>query len=367
MKNKWGAVLAVLLIMALVCLPGCRQTYDEQAGNSDNTEDPEAIDLSENDSEETGEIDPALEYAYRDIIYDRALTEGKLACYFFRSNYLRPKPSGVTTSGDSTLMITPDGTTMLIDTNLTPVMGRVVDYLQHLGIDKLDYLLLSHSDIDHYGGYEALFNYIDVGHLLISESPDWMNIANKAGRCVEKAAELGIPYTKLHAGMELDIGDVHMNTMWPVEDYVWETEDGSSAAIINGGSLVTKFTYKDASYLFAGDLYVAQENEVVKMYGEEVQSDIVKMTHHGLKTSNGETWIEATAPKLLCGMVSTMKEDEVLMRYMYHRIPFTYSIFDGTCVVYTSGDGVYDVQVEKDRENTYFGDLGTTDGHFQIK
>ena len=39
----------------------------------------------------------------------------------------------------------------------------------------------------------------------------------------------------------------------------------------------------------------------------------------------------------------------------------------GTCVVYTSGDGVYDVQVEKERDNTYFGDLNTVDGHFQIK
>lgn len=357
MKKKRNVILAILLIMLMTFLPACRQKEDEMADNTDRV----------GESEKTQEVNPELEYAYRDIICDRTLTEGKMACYFFRSNYLRPKPSGVTTSGDSTLLITPDGTTMLIDTNLTPVMGRVVDYLQRLGIKKLDYLMLSHADIDHYGGYEALFNYIEVGHLLISESPDWMNIANKAGRCVAKAVELGIPYTKLHAGMTLDFGGVHMDTMWPGEDYTWETSDGSSAAIINGGSLVTKFTYKDASFLFAGDLYIAQENKVVDLYGEAVQSDIVKMTHHGLKTSNGEKWIEATKPKLLCGMVSTMKEDEVLSRYMYHGIPFTYSIFDGTCVVYTSGDGVYDVQVEKDREDTYFGDLKAKDGHFQIK
>lgn len=278
MKKKRNVILAILLIMLMTFLPACRQKEDEMADNTDRV----------GESEETQEVNPELEYAYRDIICDRTLTEGKMACYFFRSNYLRPKPSGVTTSGDSSLLITPDGTTMLIDTNLTPVMGRVVDYLQHLGIKKIDYLMLSHSDIDHYGGYEALFNYIEVGHLLISESPDWMNIANKAGRCVAKAVELGIPYTKLHAGMALDFGGVHMDTLWPVEDYIWETSDGSSAALVNGGSLVTKFTYKDASFLFAGDLYVAQENKVVDLYGEAVQSDIVKMTHHGLKTSNGE-------------------------------------------------------------------------------
>jgi len=357
MKNKWKVIPAILLVMMMSVLSGCNKTgqTDTQTQDSNIEESQEA------------EVDPAVEYAYRDIICDRSLTEGKMACYFFRSNYLRPKPSGVTTSGDATLLMAPDGTTMLIDTNLTPVTGRVVDYLNRLGIKKLDYLMISHADIDHYGGYEAIFNNIEVGHILISESPDYLNVANKAGRFLAKAVEMGIPYTTLHAGQTLDFGGVHMDTLWPVEDYEWTTDDGTSAAMINGGSLVVKFTYKEASFLFGGDLYVAQENKVVDMFGDAVQADIVKMNHHGLKTSNCERWIEATNPKLLCGMVSTIKEEEVLLRYMFHEIPFTYSILDGTCVVYTSGDGVYDVQVEKERENTYFGDLNTTNGHFQIK
>ena len=106
---------------------------------------------------------------------------------------------------------------------------------------------------------------------------------------------------------------------------------------------------------------------MIDLYGEAVQADVVKMNHHGLKTSNSERWIDATNPKLLCGMVSTIKEEEVLLRYMYRAIPFTYSILDGTCVVYTNGDGSYDVRVEKERENSYFGKLGTVDGHFRIE
>lgn len=357
MQNRMKVVLAVLMAMVLTCLAGCQK----------NGVTPEETGDSVNGAEETEEVDPEVEYAYRDIIYDRSLTEGKMACYFFRSNYLRPKPSGVTTSGDSALLIAPDGTTMLIDTNLTPITGRVVDYLQHLGIDKIDYLMISHSDVDHYGGYEALFHYIEVGQVLISESPDYLNTANKAGRFLAKAEELGIPYTRLHAGMSLDFGGVHMDTLWPVEDYEWETSDGSSAALINGGSLVVRFSYKDASFLFAGDLYVAQENTLISLYGDALKTDIVKMSHHGLKTSNSDKWIEATSAKLLCGMVSNMKEEEILVRYMYYGIPFTYSILDGTCVVYTSGDGVYDVQVEKERDNNYFGSLDTENGHFQIK
>lgn len=358
MKNKMKVILAILLVMMLTFLSGCQQTGENTTEEVNNSTDL---------SEETEEVDPEVEYAYRDIICDRSLAEGKMAVYFFRSNYLRPKPSGVTTSGDSSLIIAPDGTTMLIDTNLTPVTGRVVDYLNRLGISKLDYLMISHSDVDHYGGYEALLNNIEVGHVLVSESPDYQNVANKAGRFFAKTVEMGIPHTLLHAGMTLDFGGIHMDTLWPVADYEWTTEDGTSAAMINGGSLLVKFTYEESSFLFGGDMYVAQENEVINLYGDAVQADVVKMSHHGLKTSNSERWIEATNPKLLCGMVSTIKEEEVLVRYMYHEIPFTYSILDGTCVVYTSGDGVYDVQVEKERDNTYFGDLNTVDGRFQIK
>lgn len=350
MKREIRALAFLLIFTLLLGLAGCKKSANKTSA----TAESEGVNLDE-------------EYAYKDIICDRTLTEGKMACYFFRSNCLREKPTGVTTSGDSTLLIAPDGTTMLIDTNLTPVTGRIVDYINKLGIKKLDYLMISHPDVDHYGGYEVIFKYLKVGELLINESPDFMNIKNKAGRCVAKAEELGIPCTKLHQGMTMDFGGVHMEILWPTEDYEYTIKGNSSAGLINGGSIIARFTYKKASFLFAGDLYVPQEKLVVEKYGDLLKTDIVKMSHHGLKTSNCEAWIKATNPKLLCGMVSVMKEDEVLLRYVYHKIPFTYSIFDGTCVVYTDGNGVYDVQVEKDRDNTYFGELNTNKGHFQIK
>ena len=158
MKTKSRRLLALLLALLLICLTGCNQ-----AGEAE----PEAtVETLEELSD--SEFDPAVEYKYRDVICDLSLTEGKFACYFFRSNLLRPKPVGVTTSGDATLLIAPDGTTMLIDTNLTPVTARVVDYLNRMGISKLDYLMLSHSDVDHYGGYEALFAYSVMSVCLIA-------------------------------------------------------------------------------------------------------------------------------------------------------------------------------------------------------
>lgn len=358
-----SAFLIVLLIVAAAGFAGCQKKESIAQENTNNAENAD-------DSEEADEVDPKVEYAYRDIICDRSLTEGKMACYFFRSNYMRPRPNAVSLSGDATLLIAPDGTTMLIDTNLPSVGGRLVDYLNRLGISKLDYVMLSHTDLDHIGGLDVLMNYMDIGQILINEAPNYSQITGRAGRSIAAAQEKGITITRLHAGMNLDFGGVHMETLWPAADFSWTPPDNSAsttATTINSGSLVVKFTYKKASFLFAGDIYVKQEDELLDQYGEAIQADIVKMSHHGLTTSNGERWIVGTKAKLFCGMVSTIKETEVLMRYMYHDIPFTYSILDGTALVYTSGDGVYDVQVEKERDNDYFGMLDTKNGHFQIK
>ncbi len=364
MKNRGKTVLAILLVVIFALLSGCQQAGGVHTDDTKNLVDDNDAERDEED-EEDDEFDAEAEYAYRDRICDRSVAEGKFACYFLRSNYLRPRPSGVSTSGDATLLIAPDGTTMLIDTNMSPVTARVVDYLNRLGVTKLDYLMISHPDIDHYGGYAALMHYIEVGHVFISASPDYFNTANKAGRFMELVQEKEIPYTILNSGMNIAFGEANMKVLWPLAEGEWPKEP--NATQINGGSLVVKFTYGESSFLFGGDMYVAQEKAVAELYGEEVQSDIVKMNHHGLKTSNCDQWVEATNPKLLCGMVSTLKEDEVLKRYMYYDIPFTLSVLDGTCAVYTSGDGVYDVQVERERENTFFGALETTDGHFRVE
>lgn len=358
MEYKVRRLLAICLVLVLLLLAGCELAPDPSGG------DVTTVPTEVTESTEGG-FDASLEYAYSDRIFDRSATKGKFAVYYFRSNYTRPKPIGNSSTGDAALLVAPDGTTMLIDFNMAPATAHVVDYLQRLGITELDYLMASHTDMDHCGGYNALLSYIKVKTVLISASPSYMTTDHKAGRFLAMAVEKGASYQVLHAGMEMDFGGVNMKVLWPTEDMEWPANP--TTVEVNDCSLVVKFTYGESSFLFSGDINSAQEIELTEMYGDALQADILKMNHHGSKTSNCKKWLETVKPKLTCGMAGSVSSSEVLERYMFMEIPFTLSVLDGATVVSTSGDGVYDVQVEKDRADSYYGLLPTTDGFFQIK
>lgn len=364
MDQKIKKILALCLAMAVLLLAGCQSVGDqeapEDAGILETSTDGSAT--AENDGDSTEEN---AEYAYSDRIFDRSATEGRFAVYYFRSNHTRPKPVGQSVTGDAALLIAPDGTTLLIDFNMAPATAHVVDYLNRLGITELDYVMASHTDMDHCGGYNALLRYIKVNNVLISESPSYMTTNHKAGRFIALAQEKGAAVTTLHAGMEMDFGGVTMKVLWPTEDFQWP--ENPTTVEVNDCSLVVKFIYGESSFLFSGDINSAQEMELAEMYGEELQADILKMNHHGSKTSNCQRWLDTVKPKLTCGMAGAISSSEVLERYMYMEIPFTLSVLDGATVVATDGDGVYDIQVEKDRADSYYGLLPTENGFFQIQ
>lgn len=352
MDNIIRKFLAIFLTLVLLLLPGCQSAHQE--------------DNAATDAANAGEtFDESLEYAYSDRVFDRSATEGRFAVYYFRSNYTRPKPIGNSVTGDAALLIAPDGTTMLIDFNMAPATAHVVSYLNRLGITELDYVMASHTDMDHCGGYNALLEYIKVKTVLTSESPSYVTTNHKAGRFISLAQEKDTVHQTLHAGMEMDFGGVNMKILWPTAEYEWP--ESPTTVQVNDASLVVKFTYGDSSFLFSGDINTAQEIQLTEMYGEELQADILKMNHHGSKTSNCQKWLDTVQPKLTCGMAGAVSSSEVLERYMYMELPFTLSVLDGATVVSTTGDGTYDIQVEKDRVDNYYGLLPTTDGFFQIQ
>lgn len=369
MNRKKIRFLSVCFLLSLMLLTGCQQNN----GPVDGTEDSPAniednFDMTGDESVDGNvyeNTDPSIEYAYSDAVFDRSKTAGSFACYYFRSNYTRPNPVGNSYSGDSALLIAPDGTTMLIDFNMDPVTSHVVSYLQRLGITKLDYLMASHTDMDHCGGYEVLLENIEVEHVYITDSPYYKSTDIKAGRFLAKAVEQGATYTILTAGMNIDFGGVNMEIFWPTADIVWS--ENPTSAETNDLSIVAKFVYGESSFLFSGDINTTQEIKLVEMYGDKLQADVLKMNHHGLKSSNSQKWTNTIQPKLICGMAAVVHSSEVLERYMFMEIPFTLSVLDGTTVVWTDGNGEYNVQVEKDREDAYFGLLPSTDGYFQVK
>ena len=396
-KNISKRFLCVFLAVSLFLLAGCAKTgqeapssnesqKEEQGSNTkDNTKDDKPE--TESDGSVSGEKDgdskePDTEgYAgrdYTDIILDRSLVEGKLAVYFLRSDIRYSSYTGSSKGGDSVLLIAPDGTTMLYDCSTALNAAYIVYAMQRLGITKLDYFVNSHPHVDHLGGFSLIAEYFEIGQVYMPPTEEaYMTPTNEGGLPVvmmNTIKEKGIPYSCLVEGDQFQFGsDITVKVYNPPADL---TFDG---AVVNENewSLALKFIYKDSSVLLAGDcgnneakLGRATENEMVAKYGSELQADVAKMNHHGdgKATKAGSAgWIDAVNAKLYVGMSTEVTDETQFFTYMSKGAKALHTGIDGTVLVYTTGDGSYEVQTEQERYTDYFGSSKAVDGHLTIR
>lgn len=114
--------------------------------------------------------------------------------------------------------------------------------------------------------------------------------------------------------------DIKFNVLFPTSELIQEN-------VINNNSLVVKLEHKDFKMLFTGDIEEIAEERLLKLYDkEELKADILKVPHHGSKTSSSQKFLEAVSPKLaLIGVGENNKfghpNDEVLNRIHKLRCP----------------------------------------------
>lgn len=336
-------LLALLLALAMA---GCLFTG---CNNTPAAEQPtETVEATEAEPTEAAEPTNWL-----DRVYDPAAGEGKFSIYFINATKDYVTDSSVTHAGDSTLLVSPDGKSMLIDLNNQANGPEIVSALQKMGIDTLDYLAFSHPHADHIGSYQVLFRYIKVKEVLMN-SHDYSEASSLFAGLMDIIEANDIPVTILKENDVFMFGqDVEVTIMNPPADY--EYSDDSTVG--NNASLLMRFVYGDSSFLTGGDLYANQEKVLVEKYGDALQTDVVKLNHHGYDSSNCKEWVNAVSCKLACGEANGVNSEVVEGRYRLSGAQTMYTCLDGTIVVRTTGDGTYEVQVEKERDIILYGDL----------
>lgn len=348
-------LLALLLALGMLLLAGC----GEPSANAQPTETSEVTESTEATEPQAAD--------WLDRVYDTAAGEGKFSIYFINATKDYVTDSSVTHAGDSTLLISPDGKSMLIDLNNQANGPEIVSACQRLGIDTLDYLVFSHPHTDHIGSYAVLFRYIKVNQVIMN-GHDYSSASAQFAALKQAIEDNNIPVNYVAEGDVFMFGeDVEVTVMNPPADYVF-TDDST---VGNNGSLLLRFVYGESSYLTGGDLYVAQEKVLVEKYGDALQTDVVKINHHGYDSSSCREWVDAVNCKIAGCEANGVNSDVVEGRYRMSGAQTLYTCLDGTIVVRTTGDGTYEVQVEKEREIITYGELtgldGYNEGHFVIE
>jgi competence protein ComEC len=207
--------------------------------------------------------------------------------------------------GDSLLLITPDGKTMLVDgggfggePRKTPqefdIGEEVVSpTLWSRGIRRLDVVALSHAHSDHMGGLPAVLRNFKPSELWVGNNPR----SAAYGALLDEAAALHIRVRELRARDELQLGSARINVLAPSEGY----QPGNEPS--NNDSLVLHVAYGATSVLLEGDAESPIERAM--MSGPGLQSTLLKVGHHGSVSSTQPEFLTRVAPQwavISCGL-----------------------------------------------------------------
>ena len=266
--------------------------------------------------------------------------------------------NGVGKSGDGTLIVFPNGETMLIDTFVSAGGETLIQELAAAGITSLDYLVLSHPHTDHFGGIPAVAAWIagnggTIGHYYSVFASE--KIAdNPEVALVEQLSAMGTEiHTGVRAGDVITVGDVTINIYGPSQEWLDEMGFNSEYTTETGNNtgMVMKFTYGDSSYLTCGDLYISGERHYLEILTNgELDADVMKLDHHGGYTSNCFEWLDAVSP-LICLAPTNCQGDSSQREYAASLGAQWYAAgYDG--VVLVTMDNAKNISVKSQLDST---------------
>ena len=182
---------------------------------------------------------------------------------------------------DSTLIELPDGKNMLIDAGNNDDGNFVVDYIENLGISKLDFVVGTHPHEDHIGGLDDVINSFDVGSVYMPK----VQTNTKTFRDVlQTVKDNGLGVKTAKAGVVISQNDEY--NLYMLAPVSLEYEE------MNNYSAVIRLEYKETAFLFTGDAEELVENEIL----ENVQADVLKVGHHGSSSSTTPDFLSRVSP-----------------------------------------------------------------------
>ncbi|MBC7836348.1 MBL fold metallo-hydrolase [Acetobacteraceae bacterium] len=259
---------------------------------------------------------------------------------------LQESKSGVLTvavltvgQGDSIYIQSPTGTEVVIDGGPDNSILRELPKVMRPFDRSLDAVIATHPDADHIAGFIDLLNRYSVKNFV---EPGIAKDTVTAARLEEEITKNNIPRYKAVRGMTLDLGGgVQLRILSP--DFEVSTLPESKA---NEGGIVAQLVYASTTMLLMADVSSKVEDHLVEIDGESagfrIDSDILKVGHHGSRTSTDDELLDAVTPSVAIISVGAKNRyghptQDVLDRLSAHNVEVHRTDEEGTIKFISNG------------------------------
>ena len=193
--------------------------------------------------------------------------------------------------GDSLLIQTPGGKTILIDAGLAS--AHTPELLRKHNVTQLDLVVATHPHSDHIGGMKSVLNAFPVKRFLDSgrvySSATYKHL-------LETIKQHNIPFTKAVRGQTIEVEPgIVLTVLNPGKTFLTAVRPGGS--VENANSVMLRLTYQQFSMLFTGDAEFETEAEVIAS-GLPLRSQVLKVGHHGSRHATSPEFLAAVAPQI---------------------------------------------------------------------
>lgn len=240
----------------------------------------------------------------------------------------------------SVVVVAPDGTSLVYDAGRSGdrIESLVIPYLHELGIDEIDYLVVSHPDQDHIGGMPRLLDRMTVHNFVDPVIP---TTSQTYLHVLERVIRDDVNPIRAVPGLTLDLGPgVHAEFLWPEQPFILDTGEPDS----NENSAVLQISFGEVTFLLTGDIEQEAERLLVELYSnDELQADVLVVPHHGSRTSSSAAFLDAVNPSVAVIPVGFNNpyghpHDEAMVRLRFRGLVIHRTDFDGTVEFVTDGE-----------------------------
>jgi len=239
--------------------------------------------------------------------------------------------------GDSIFIETPTKKQVLIDGGPNEKVIEELNNILPFWDKKIDLIVLTHPEHDHIRGLIEVLKYYRVENILFTGiSKDSREYKKWLKDIKSEKARIFIA----EKGQVFKIGGAELEILYP-----FENQSGKTFKNINNSSIVAKLKYREKSFLLTGDINQKVEEKIIKE-NKEIESNILKIAHHGSKYSSSRDFLKKVKPEIAVIQVGENNYGHpskiVLDKLNNFNIPVLRNDLEGNIKFFIDGFNLYD-------------------------